>query len=443
MSRGRRSVEPGPFDVEIVDLASDGRGVGRNDDGKAVFVADSLPGERIRYRRTKKKRQHDEGMLVEVLAPSPQRVAAVCPHFGTCGGCALQHLDAEAQLSFKQDQILAALERLGGVTPEAMLPPLTGSRWHYRRRARLGVKYVRAKGATLVGFRERNSPFLAVLETCEVLISAVGHRLVALQQLIDSLSIRERLPQIEVAAGDEDIALVLRVLDPPSAQDRERLTAFGAEFGFWFHLQPGGLETVVPLSPAAPALDYGLPEFDVRIGFQPTDFIQINGEVNQAMVSQAVRLLQPKSTERVLELFSGLGNFSLPLARSAAQVVTVEGEASLVARARANAKHNGLENVRCYTGDLFTPPEKGAPWLSQPVDKLLLDPPRSGAKEVLPAAARLAPERIVYCSCHPATLARDAAVLEREFGYRLATVGAVDMFPHTAHAEAMALFIKE
>lgn len=435
-------MDPGPFEVEILDLASDGRGVGRDDDGKTVFVADGLPGERVRYRRTKKKRQQDEGALEEVLVASPDRVAARCPHFGLCGGCALQHLDPQAQLQFKQNQILEALERVGHVTPDAVLPPVTGSRWGYRRRARLGVKHVAAKGGTLVGFRERGSPFVAVLETCDVLVSEVGQHLVALQQLIDGLSIRERLPQIEVAAGDESIALVLRVLDVPTAEDRQRLTAFEQDTGFWLYLQTGGPDTVAPLSPAAPPLSYALPEFDLRLVFEPTDFVQVHAEVNRGMVSQAVRLLQPGPEDRVLELFSGLGNFALPLARHAAEVVSVEGEAGLVARARANTVANGLDNVHCHVGDLFAP-AADAPWLTGRVDKVLLDPPRSGAKEVLPAVAALAPERIVYCSCHPATLARDAGTLVHEYHYRLAAVGAVDMFAHTAHAEAMALFIKD
>lgn len=435
-------MDPGPFEAGIADLASDGRGVGRDTDGKTVFVADSLPGEQVRYRRTKKKRQHDEGALEEVLTAAPERVEARCPHFGVCGGCALQHLDPDAQIRFKESQILETLERVGGVTPDEVLPPVTGRRWNYRRRARLGVKYVHAKGGTLVGFRERGSPFVAVLEECHVLVSEIGDRLVDLQKLIDSLSIRERLPQIEVAAGDDSTALVLRVLDPPTDEDRERLTAFGRETGLWFYLQPGGPDTIAPLSANAPALDYALPEFDVRIGFEPTDFVQIHGEVNAAMVSQALRLLQPQADDRVLELFSGLGNFSLPLARTVSEVVTVEGEAGLVERARVNAAANGMQNVHCHTGDLFEP-SNDAPWLAGGADKLLLDPPRSGAKEVLPAASELAPARIVYCSCHPATLARDAATLVQEYGYRLAAAGAVDMFPHTAHAEAMALFIKD
>lgn len=442
MSRRRRKVDPGPFETEITDLASDGRGVGRDADGKTVFVADSLPGEHVRYRRMRRRRQHDEGALESVITSAAERVQPRCPHFGLCGGCALQHLDPDAQVRFKEGQVLAALERVGGVTPDEVLPPVTGRRWNYRRRARLGAKYVHAKGGSLVGFRERGSPFVAVLEECHVLVSEVGERLVDLQKLIDSLSVRERLPQIEVAAGDDDIALVLRVLDPPTAADRERLSAFGRETGFWFYLQTGGPETIAPLDPDAPALDYALPEFHVRIGFAPTDFVQVHGEVNAGMVSQAVRLLQPRAADRVLELFSGIGNFSLPLARRAAEVIGVEGDADLVSRARVNAAHNDLHNLAWYTDDLFKPGNEPG-WLDGRIDRMLLDPPRSGAREVLPLAARKTPERIVYCSCHPATLARDAATLVNEYGYRPAAVGAVDMFPHTAHTEAMALFTRD
>lgn len=442
MSRRRRNEPAGPFELAVEDLAADARGVGRDADGKAVFVADTLPGERVRYRRMRRRRHHDEGVLDEILAPAAQRVAPRCPHFGLCGGCALQHLEPDAQVAFKQRQLLGTLERVGGVTPESVLPPVTGRRWEYRRRARLGVKHVPGKGGTLVGFRERGSPFVAVLSGCEVLIPEVGRRLVELQRLIDGLSIRAQVPQIEVAGGDDAVALVLRVLAEPSAEDRERLAAYSRETGLWFHLQPGGLDTVTPLLPDTPELSYALPEFDVRLAFRPTDFVQIHAEVNAAMVGRAVALLDPVPGERVLELFAGLGNFSLPLARRGARVTAVEGDADLVARAHANAAANGLaERVETHAVDLFEPDPEAA-WLDGGVDHVLLDPPRAGAREVLPLVAARRPRRIVYCSCHPATLARDAVDLA-ERGYRLTGAGVVDMFPHTAHVEAMALFESE
>ncbi|MEQ8798821.1 MAG: 23S rRNA (uracil(1939)-C(5))-methyltransferase RlmD [Salinisphaeraceae bacterium] len=443
MSRkSARRAPAGPFELTVADLAADGRGVGRDDTGKTVFVPDCLPGERITYLRKRQHRQHDEGLLESVLEAAPERVTPRCPHFGLCGGCALQHLDAEAQVAFKQQQVLTTLARVGGVIPDRTLPPVTGARWGYRRRARLGVKYVAKKGGTLVGFRERGSPFVAMLDECHVLVPAVGHRLTELQTLIDGLSIREQLPQIEVAAGDDVTAVVMRVLATPSAADREQLAAFAKANDFVIYLQTGGLDTVAPLQPPAPALTYDLPEFDVRVAFEPTDFVQIHAEVNRGMVSQAVQLLEAGPSDTVLELFAGLGNFSLPLARRAGQVIAVEGEAGLVARARANAAVNGLTNVEAHVADLFEPAD-GAAWLHPPADRLLLDPPRSGAREILPAAVASRPGRIVYCSCHPATLARDAATLVNDFGYRLEAAGAVDMFPHTAHVEAMALFTRD
>ncbi|WP_353253183.1 23S rRNA (uracil(1939)-C(5))-methyltransferase RlmD [Salinisphaera sp. PC39] len=439
MSRRRRNQPAGPFELAVEDLASDARGVGRDADGKAVFVADTLPGERVRYLRTRRRRHHDEGRLEEVLTASPERVDPRCPHFGVCGGCALQHLDPAAQIAFKERQLLEALERIGGLVPASVLPAVTGRRWGYRRRARLGVKHVPKKGGTLVGFRERGAPYIAVLEGCEVLIPDVGRRIAGLQRLLDGLSIRERVPQIEVAGGDDAVALVLRVLDEPNEADRQRLAEYSRETGLWFHLQPGGLDTVTPLLPETPELTYTLPAFDVRLAFRPTDFVQIHGEVNARMVAQAIDLLEPAPGERVLELFAGLGNFSLPLARRGARVTAVEGEAGLVARARENARANGLgDAVTAWDADLFQPSADAA-WLAGDVDLALLDPPRAGAAEILPLVAAKGPRRIVYCSCHPATLARDAAELAGR-GYRLRAAGVVDMFPHTAHVEAMALF---
>lgn len=439
MSRRHRRESAGPFELAVADLAADGRGVGRDADGKTVFVADALPGERVRYRRTRRRRRHDDGVLEDVLTPAAARVPPRCPHFGVCGGCVLQHLDADVQVEFKQTQLLDTLARLGGVTPDTVLSPVTGRRWEYRRRARLGVRHVPGKGGTLVGFRERGTPLVAVLTDCEVLIPEVGHRLAGLQRLIDGLSVRERLPQVEVAGGDDAVALVLRMLAEPSTADRERLAAFGREHGLWFHLQPGGLDTVASLLPETPELSYTLPAFDVRLVFEPTDFIQVHAEVNAGMVAQAVSLLDPEPGTRVLELFAGLGNFSLPLARRGARVTAVEGDAGLVVRARANAEANGLADaVAAHEADLFRP-DPDAPWLADGIDHALLDPPRAGAREMLPLVAAARPRRIVYCSCHPATLARDAAELVNH-GYRLTAAGVVDMFPHTAHIEAMALF---
>lgn len=429
------------LELAIDDLAADGRGVGRNADGKTVFVADCLPGETIRYRRLRGRRRHDEGALLGVLRPAPERTEPRCAHFGVCGGCALQHLEPGAQLQIKQAQLLAALARVGKVTPEQVLPALAGPAWGYRRRARLGVKHVANKG-TLVGFRERRSSFVAVLSACPILVPEVGQRILALQRLVDGLSVKARLPQIEVAVGDDHGALVLRVLEQPSSADLDSLRAFQRETGLWLYLQRGGVDTVAPLEPGAPPLSYRLPHFDLTVGFAPTDFIQVNARVNALMVDQAVRLLEPAAGERVLDLFAGIGNFGLALARRGAQVDAVEGEATLVARSAANARANGLDKLQAHRSDLFTPDPQAA-WLQGQVDKVMLDPPRSGARELLPLVAAKAPARILYCSCHPASLARDAGELVHRYGYRLAAAGAVDMFPHTAHVESMALFVRD
>ena len=377
--------------------------------------------------------------MVELLRASPHRVTPRCRHFGVCGGCSLQHLAHGAQLAAKGDQVAEELERIGGVRPGAWLPPLAGPAWSYRRRARLGCKYVPAKGKVLVGFRERGSPYLADLERCEILVEPVGSLIAELAGLIGELSIRERLPQIEVAAGDNATVLVLRVLDPPSEADLARLKAFQALHAIELYLQPGGLDTAVPLAPPATGLRYGLPGVPAGIGFAPTDFVQVNAGLNRQMIERAIELLAPRSDDGVLDLFCGLGNFSLPLARHVARVTGVEGDAGLVARARANAVQNGIDNAEFHASDLFADISH-APWAGRNYDLVLLDPPRAGAREVLPVLVASRPRRIVYISCHAGTLARDAGILVQQLGYRLVAAGIMDMFPHTSHVESIALF---
>lgn len=437
-NRQRFSPPAGPFELEVSDLATDARGVGHRD-GKAVFVADSLPGDQILYKRVRQHRNHDEGVLQSIVQPAAERVTPRCNHFGNCGGCALQHLQPDAQIEFKQTQLLNTLQRIGKVSPDQVLAPITGTVWNYRRRARLAVKYVPKKGGVLLGFRERNSPAITPLRDCDVLVKSVSQHIVALGQLIESLSIRERIPQVEVAAGDNALALVLRVLSPPTEADRNKLVQFSQDAGLWFHLQPDGLDSITPLREGTPTLYYDLPEHDVRLAFAPTDFVQIHAEVNARMVDQAISQLQLEPTDRVLELFSGIGNFTLPVARRAEQVISVEGEADLVKRAQANAGLNKIENITPLLGDLFAADARPI-WSKQGYNKVLLDPPRSGAREAIAALAKQRPEKILYCSCHPATLARDAATLVHEQGYTLSSVGVMDMFAHTAHVEVMALF---
>jgi 23S rRNA (uracil1939-C5)-methyltransferase len=433
----RRAVPAGEFTADIVDLAHDGRGVARVA-GKATFIAGALPGERVRYRLDRVSRDADEGAATAVEQASPHRVEPVCRHFGVCGGCTLQHLAPEQQVLFKQKQLIESLARIGGLAAEEVAAPVTGPVWAYRRRARLGAKLVPKKGGVLVGFRERESPLLAAIESCAVLDPRIGTRLRALAMLIGGLSVAARLPQLEVACAGH-AALVLRVLDEPSAADREALATFAAAHDLDLYLQRGGPDSIAPLG-SVRELVYSPDGSALQLRFGPADFVQINGPVAQAMVRQALQWLAPEPGQAVLELFAGLGNFTAPLARSGARVTAVEGEAALVEHGRDNLRRNGLE-AHYFRADLFAP-DPQAPWLRQACDLALLDPPRSGAREILPLLARAQPQRIVYVSCHPGTLARDAGVMVREHCYRLRRAGVLDMFPHTAHVESMALFEK-
>jgi 23S rRNA (uracil1939-C5)-methyltransferase len=433
-----KRISAAPEEADIVDLSHEGHGVARLD-GKAVFVTDALPGERVVLRRVRRHRNFDEAVLESVLEASPDRVVPPCPHYGTCGGCALQHLSPAAQLTFKQGQLLENLARLGSVAPERTLEPLPGPVWGYRRRARLGIKNVPRKGRVVVGFRERAAPYVADLHGCSVLAPPLGTLIDPLAVLIGSLSIAARVPQAEVAVADNGCAMVLRVLDPPSPEDLERLREFEREHGIRIHLQPGGPGSVAPLTPGQAPLHYGLPEFGVTLEFEPTDFIQVNGALNETMVRRAVGLLDPQPGDRVLDLFCGLGNFSLPLARRCGHVLGVEGDAGLVSRAVRNAARQGIGNVEYITADLAAP-VMDAPWATGRYERVLLDPPRAGAREVLPVVGRCGASRVVYISCHPGSLARDAGLLVRDHGFRLVAAGVMDMFPHTIHVEAMAVF---
>ncbi|MGQ0618846.1 MAG: 23S rRNA (uracil(1939)-C(5))-methyltransferase RlmD [Panacagrimonas sp.] len=438
-SHRRKPLPEGLFGAQIVDVADDGRGVARIE-GKVVFIAGGLVGEQVRFRYTRKHRDADEGETVEVELASPDRVTPPCAHFGLCGGCTLQHLAPAAQIALKQKQLIETLRRVGRVEPDEIAPPITGPSIGYRRRARLGVKWVEKRSSVLVGFRERSSPFLAVLESCAVLDPRVGQKLRVLGECIASLGIRNQIPQIEVACADP-VALVLRVLQKPAQKDRERLEQLARDEDFDLYLQSGGPSTILPLQPSPRTLDYSPDGSADRLQFQPTDFIQINAAVSQQAVRQALDWMRLRSGERVLELFCGLGNFSVPLARAGARVTAVEGETALVERARANAQRLGLD-IGFHASDLFKP-LADAPWLLKPFDAVLLDPPRAGAEAMIPVIAARKPSRIVYVSCHPATLARDAGRLVNEFGYRLKRAGVMDMFPHTAHVESMALFVTD
>lgn len=434
----KRTLPQGSFPAEVTGLDHDARGVARID-GKVTFIADALPDETVEFRYTSRWRDRDEGQVTAVTRASPHRVTPPCAHFGVCGGCSLQHLAPEQQIAWKQQELLNSLARIGRVEPHEVAPPLTGPTLGYRRRARLGVKFVEKKGGTLVGFRERGCSFLATLERCVVLDPRVGLKLREIAAMIDRLAIRQAIPQIEMAAADH-VTLVFRVLQNPSEQDREILAAFGAEHGFEILLQPGGLDSIQPLVPPRRALGYSPDGSDARLSFLPADFIQVNGPLSQAMVRQSLDWLAPQPGEAVLELFAGLGNFTVPIAKTGAKVTAVEGDAGLVARGAANCAANGVGEVRWHVADLFKPDLK-AEYLRERYPAVLIDPPRAGAQEIMPILIAQKPQRIVYVSCHPGTLARDAALLA-EGGYRLQKAGAMDMFPHTSHVESMALFTR-
>lgn len=443
MGRSRRARLPvDPVEIAIDSMSQDGRGVGQVD-GRTVFIPGSLPGERVSFLYRKRHRRYDEGEVLEILEPAADRVEPGCASFGTCGGCSLQHLDPDAQLRSKQEVLLTALERIGRVRPETILSPLSSAdHWGYRRKARLGVKYVEKKGRVLVGFRERSTPFVADIGRCEVLHADVGGRLGELAEMVHGLSIRDRVPQIEVAVGEDATILVFRLLAAPSEADLHAFAAFEKRSGLDICIQEGGPESVRSLSGGpVPELHYRLPEFGVEVAFEPTDFTQVNFDLNRLMVGRAVGLLDLAPADRVLDLFCGLGNFTLPLAVRAASVVGVEGDRGLVERARRNAARNGIENVQFFTADLFEPQaEGGSPWSTYRYDKALIDPPRTGASQVLSRLPGLGIGRIVYVSCYPSTLARDAGHLVNDLGYTLRSVGVMDMFPHTSHVESIACF---
>lgn len=426
--------------VTIESLDQEGRGVAHVD-GKAIFVEGALPGETVTYDSYRKKASYELAQVSQIVKPGFMRVSPKCLYFGVCGGCSMQHLEARAQLAAKQRVLEDNLAHIGKVKPELILPAIYGPPWEYRCRARLAVRYVAKKGGILVGFHEKRSSFVADMKTCEILPGRISALLRPLRELIEKLSIRERVPQVEVALGDDIDVLVLRILEPLDTRDETLLREFADVHRIQFFLQPAGPDSAYPFHPLdARELRYSLPEFDVHIPFSPTEFTQVNPAINRILVRRAVNLLNPQPGERIADLFCGLGNFTLPIARRGAAVVGFEGSGALVRRAEANAAHNGLaDNTRFIGADLFrATPE----WLESQgrFDKMLIDPPRDGAVEAVKALGKAPPWRIVYVSCSPATLARDAAVLVHAKGYRFKAAGVVNMFPHTAHVESIAVF---
>ena len=443
MSRRRRRqrLPQDPVAAEIEELTPEGRGFAQVN-GKATFIDFALAGERVMFKYTKTSSKYDEGRTVEVLQAADHRVEPPCQHFGVCGGCSLQHMHSDAQINAKQNALLNHLQQLAKVQPETVLPPLRGPVLGYRHKARLGVKYVAKKGKVLVGFREKSAPYLAELQLCKVLHPSVGEKLEQLGELIMGLQAKQTIPQIEVAVSQNQTTLVFRHLEELCEQDKSALTSFAQQQQLQIFLQPAGPDSIVPLWPETPSpLFYELPEHDVRIEFQAADFTQVNPQINQQMVNLALELLELQKTDQVLDLFCGLGNFTLPMARQVASISGVEGVEVMVKKARENARLNNIENVDFYAADLSAD-LSGYPWLNKSYDKILLDPPRSGAMEILKHLGKLKAGKIVYVSCHPATLARDTDVLVNQLGYRLTAAGVMDMFPHTAHVESIAVFEK-
>ena len=441
-AKGPSAPPRAPLANEAVIESIDHEGVGvAHVEGKVTFIDGGVTGERVVFSRRRSRGNFDLGTVTQVLKESSQRTTPRCAYFGICGGCAMQHVDAAAQVAAKQRVLEDNLARLGKVTPEQMLPPVIGPAWGYRNRARMSVHYVAKKGGVLVGFHERRSSFVADTLSCQVLPPHVSNLIPALREMLTAMQLRDRLPQIEVAVGEEVTALVLRHLEPIPEGDAAMLRAFADKHAVQWWLQPKGPETAHPFYPLeAPALDYRLPEFGLSLRYRPTEFTQVNAGVNRVLVKRAVDLLDPQPGERVGDLFCGLGNFSLALASRGADVVGMEGAPSLVARAAENAALNGLQDrARFLAHDLYTDAEGAVKRLGR-VDKLLIDPPRDGALDICKALGDDAPSRIVYVSCSPATLARDAGVLVNVKGYRLVCAGVVNMFPHTGHVESIALF---
>ncbi len=429
-----------PETVRIESLDHEGRGIAHRSDGKTLFIEGAITGELVQYSSYRKKDSYENANLVRVVGASPLRVTPRCTNFGVCGGCSLQHIDPVGQVAAKQRILEDNLAHLGKVRADYWLPPIHGPAWGYRTRARLSVRLVEKKGGVLVGFHERRNSFIADMISCETLPPRISQLIQPLRELVGRMTIRAQVPQIEVVATEAVDALVLRHMAPLTEADLQLLREFADRYTVQWWLQSKGPDSITAFYPSdAPELAYTLPEFDLVMPFRPSEFTQINTAVNPVLIRRALQLLQPQRSDRIADLFCGLGNFTLPIARSAQSVVGVEGSAELVGRARQNAARNGLDNTRFETANLFEATAASLTALGH-FDKMLIDPPRDGASAVVQALGKDAPQRIVYVSCNPATLARDAAVLVHEKGYRLRTAGIANMFPQTAHVESVALF---
>ncbi len=425
----------------IHSLTHDGRGVSYVE-GKAVFIDDALPNEEVEFMYTDIRKDYAEGKVTNVLIASPKRTQPLCPHYGICGGCSFQHVESTQQIHIKQQLLIEQFKRIGKLDISEIWSPLESSPWGYRRKARLGVKYVAKKNRVLVGFRERRNPFLAEMENCLVLHPSVGLKLTKLGEMIATLSIKEKIPQIEVAIGDNECVLAIRILETPTFQDKEILREFGRFHNLNICLQPKGVDTIAPLDGELEVIPmYSLPAYGITFKFRPAMFTQVNYEINQKMISRVLDVLQLTHQDTVLDLFCGLGNFTLPMAKYAEKVVGIEGDLPLVNHAKQNALFNDIHNVDFYAADLTRDISQQV-WAKQNYNKIVLDPSRAGASEILHHFKQWQPEKIVYVSCNPSTLARDAGILVNELNYRLDKAGVMDMFPQTAHVESIAVFSK-
>jgi 23S rRNA (uracil1939-C5)-methyltransferase len=443
MRRAKARLDRTPHQAQVVNLSHDGKGVARIE-GKATFIQGALPNELVEFQYTRVKKDFDEGRLLSVIEPSPLRVEPKCTHYLLCGGCSLQHMREEEQINFKQEHLLDLLSRYGHTAPKELLNPLISDHWNYRNKARLSVRFVEKKQVSMVGFRERHNPrYITEINHCPILNKKVDSDIIPLRALIDSMEDKHCIAQIEVAAGDTEIALILRNLSPLSINDEEQIKQFATCYKYKIFLQPGGPDTVHCFYPnnTSEYLTYELPDYNITFQFHPTDFTQVNAALNRSMVRLALQLMELKSTDKVLDLFCGLGNFSLPMATLCSHVVGVEGSQNMVERASMNAKANNLSNVAFYAANLDDVAEVKK-IVNQSFNKVLIDPPRSGALELVKQIDVLNPERIVYVSCNPVTLARDTDILVNQKGYVLLKAGVMDMFPHTTHVESIALFEK-
>jgi len=435
----RRKVKAKTYELDIETLSHEGRGISHFDN-KIIFTRGALPGEKVIANRSLSRAKFEEADVVEILTSSPDRIEPKCAVYGICGGCSFQHLSSENQINAKQTWLRSAFMGQAKAEPKEWLDPLQVISWGYRRKARLGVRYVHKKEKVLVGFRERKSSFITVMERCEVLHPSLGDNLTVLGECIGKLSVKSQIPQIEVAIAQHDTILILRHLEPLTSEDEEVLRNYAERLSITWYTQSGGMNTVKPLDKIV-NLSYSLPEYKIEMAFLPTDFTQVNFELNQKMLSLALSLLELCNEDKVIDLFCGLGNFTLPIARYAKSVVGVEGDSGLIERAKENAQRNGIENALFYKADLFEEVE-GYEWFrGQTYNKALIDPARTGAIEIVKLLPKLGVERLVYVSCNPATLARDTAKL-LELGYQLEKAGVMDMFPQTAHVESIALFVK-